>query len=172
MSRTNIDWLWCFSLNSSTKLAPRPMTDNRPFQVDPAPLSMSSDRNIFLSFLLVVNHSSYSSDSLSSSISMSTSPPSTASVYLSIAYTLDMLLSCHHPLIPWLAMRQSDRSPLHLGQKIGLEDVHGVSFPTQPLLLGDALSGHLRTIPFLSYLLIVIYIPYHLPIPSVCTSYL
>jgi hypothetical protein len=54
-------------------------------------------------------------------------------VYLSIAYTLDMLLSCPHPLIPWLAIRQSNCSSLQIGQKIGLEHTHGLPFSAQPL---------------------------------------
>ncbi len=54
-------------------------------------------------------------------------------VYLSIANTLDTILSCHHPLIPWLAMQQSNHSLLQIGQKIGLEYVHGPSFLAQLL---------------------------------------
>jgi hypothetical protein len=64
---------------------------------------------------------------------MPTTSPSNISVYLSITSTVDTILSCHHPLIPWLAMRQSNRLPLQIGQKIGLEHVHGVSFLKQPL---------------------------------------
>ena len=64
---------------------------------------------------------------------MPTSSPANTLVYLSIANTIDTLLSCHHPLIPWLALRQSNRSPLRLGQTIGLEHVHRCSFLAQPL---------------------------------------
>src|SRR6202046_5694183 len=63
----------------------------------------------------------------SSSTPMSSPSPINISVYLSIANTVDTLLSCYHPLIPWLAMRQSDHSPLRLGQTIGLEHIHGLS---------------------------------------------
>jgi len=93
---------------------------------------MSTDRDLSLSFTLAIDHHLifYSP---SSSTPMSSPSPINISVYLSIANTVDTLLSCYHPLIPWLAMRQSDHSPLRLGQTIGLEHIHGLSFPTQPL---------------------------------------
>jgi hypothetical protein len=64
---------------------------------------------------------------------MPSSSPANASVYLSIAYTVDTILSFYHPRIPWLAMRQSNDSPLRIGQQIGLEHVHKTSFVNQPL---------------------------------------
>jgi len=64
---------------------------------------------------------------------MPTSSPANVSVYLSIAYTTNTLLSFYHPRTPWLAMRQSNRSLLRIGQQIGLEHVHETSFLTQPL---------------------------------------
>jgi len=64
---------------------------------------------------------------------MPTSSPANVSVYLSIAYTIDTILSFYHPLTPWLAMRQSNCSPLRIGQQIGLEYTHGLPFLAQPL---------------------------------------
>jgi hypothetical protein len=69
----------------------------------------------------------------SPSIAMPSSSTADNLVYLSIAYTLDMLLSCPHPLIPWLAIRQSNCSLLRIGQKIGLEHAHGLPFSAQSL---------------------------------------
>jgi hypothetical protein len=83
------------------------------------------------SLLLPDRHLNFGS--LSSFTSMPTSTPVNVSVYLSIAHTIDTILSFYHPLTPWLAMRQSNRSPLRIGQQIGLEHVHGASFLTQPL---------------------------------------
>lgn len=73
---------------------------------------------------------------------MPTSSTANVLVYLSIANTLDTLLSCHHPLIPWLAMRQSNRSSLRIGQKIGLELTHETPFPAQLL----PMYGHICAI--------------------------
>jgi hypothetical protein len=103
-----------------------------PFRVDPAPLSMSTGTIIVITspLLLTVISFFYSP---SSSTPMSTSTPTNVSVYLSIANTVDTLLSFYHPRIPWLAMRQSNDSPLQMGQQIGLEHVHGNSFVNQSL---------------------------------------
>jgi hypothetical protein len=67
------------------------------------------------------------------SIAMPTLSTANVLVYLSIVNTLDTLLSCHHPLIPWLAMQQSNCSLLRIGQQIGLEYTHGTPFLAQPL---------------------------------------
>jgi hypothetical protein len=85
---------------------------------------------VITSLLLLTIISNYSP---SPSIAMPTSSTANVLVYLSIANTLDTLLSCHHPLIPWLAMRQSNCSSLRIGQKIGLEYTHGLPFLAQPL---------------------------------------
>lgn len=67
--------------------------------------------------------------------------PHNVSVYISIANTLDTLLSCHHPLIPWLAMRQSNHSPLRIGQTIGMEYTHGPLFADQTLPMYARICG-------------------------------
>src|SRR5882757_4074086 len=64
---------------------------------------------------------------------MPTSSPANVSVYLSITYTIDTLLSFYHPRTPWLAMQQSNHSPMQIGQQIGLEYTHELSFLAQPL---------------------------------------
>src|ERR1700678_3470249 len=64
--------------------------------------------------------------------SMLTSASSTISVYFTIAYTIDTILSSYHPLIPWLAMRQNNCTPIRLGDIVGLEHTHGPSFHAQP----------------------------------------
>ena len=64
--------------------------------------------------------------------SMPTSASSTISVYFTIAYTIDTILSSYHPLIPWLAMRQNNCTPIRLGDIVGLEHTHGPSFHAQP----------------------------------------
>src|ERR1700735_4272468 len=93
---------------------------------------MSTDRDLSLSLTLAIDcHLIFYSPS--SSTPMSSPSPINISVYLLIANTVNILLSCYHPLIPWLAMRQSDHSPLRLGQTIGLEHIHGPSFLAQLL---------------------------------------
>ena len=63
-------------------------------------------------------------------------------IYLTIAYTVDTLLSTFHPFIPWLVMRQSDRTPLRMGYTIGFEHVHGVPFRDQK----SPMFGHISAI--------------------------
>lgn len=53
------------------------------------------------------------------------------SIYITIAYTLDTILSKYHPLIPWLAMRQNNCQSIRLGTIIGFEHVHGPAFHNQ-----------------------------------------
>ena len=102
---------------------------------------MSTDRDLSLSLTLAIDrHLIFYFPS--SSTPTSSPSPINILVYLSIAHTINTLLSCYHPLIPWLAMRQSDHSPLQLGQTIGLEHIHGPSFPTQPL----PMFGHICAI--------------------------
>src|ERR1700678_1798407 len=60
--------------------------------------------------------------------SMPTSASSTISVYFTIAYTIDTILSSYHPLIPWLTMRQNNCTPIWLGDIVGQEHTHGPSF--------------------------------------------
>ena len=73
---------------------------------------------------------------------MSTTICNITSTYLTIAYTIDTLLSAYHPLIPWLAMRQSNRTPLQLGYTIGFEYVHGPPFRDQKF----PVFGHISAI--------------------------
>jgi hypothetical protein len=71
------------------------------------------------------------------------SPVSTSTpTYLSISYTIDTLLSAYHPLIPWLAMRQSNKVPLRLGSTVGFEYVHGPPFCDQKF----PVYGHISAI--------------------------
>lgn len=62
---------------------------------------------------------------------MSTSTTRITSIYITIAYTLDTILSKYHPLVPWLAMRQNNHQSIRLGDVIGFEYVYGPSFYNQ-----------------------------------------
>lgn len=63
------------------------------------------------------------------------------SIYITIAYTLDTILSQCHPLIPWLAMRQNNQQRIRLGDIIGFERVHGPAFCNQPSPVYGHITG-------------------------------
>lgn len=65
-----------------------------------------------------------------------------ASIYITVAYTLDTVLSKYHPLIPWLAIRQNNHYPIQLGAIIGFEHIHGPSFYDQQ----QPTYGHISSI--------------------------
>lgn len=62
-------------------------------------------------------------------------------IYITIAYTLDTILSKYHPLIPWLAMRQNNHQSIRLGDIVGFEQVHGPAFHEQQPPVYGRLSG-------------------------------
>jgi len=66
------------------------------------------------------------------------------SMYFTIAYTIDTLLSSYNPLITWLAMRQSNQIPIRLGDIVGFEHAHGPAFPAQPV----PMYGHICSISY------------------------
>src|ERR1700678_4815708 len=70
---------------------------------------------------------------------ISSMPTSASSVYFTIAYTIDTILSSYHTLIPWLTMRQNNCTPIWLGDIVGLEHTHGPSFHAQP----SPMYGHI-----------------------------
>jgi hypothetical protein len=63
------------------------------------------------------------------------------SIYITIAYTLDTILSKYHPLIPWLAMRQNNQQSIRLGDIIGFERIHGPAFRDQQPPVYGRISG-------------------------------
>lgn len=64
---------------------------------------------------------------------MPTSTAQITSIYITIAFTIDTILSKYHPLIPWLAMRQNNHQSIQLGAIIGFEHIHGPAFHNQQI---------------------------------------
>ena len=62
-------------------------------------------------------------------------------LYLTIAFTIDTLLTKYHPLTPWLAMRQNISVPLRIGYIIGIKPVHGPPFYDQQYPKYGRISG-------------------------------
>lgn len=65
----------------------------------------------------------------------------TTCIYITIAYTLDTILSKYHPLVPWLAMRQNNHQLIRLGAVIGFEHIHGPAFYNQQQPIYGRISG-------------------------------
>ena len=63
------------------------------------------------------------------------------SIYITITYTLDTMLSQYHPLITWLAMRQNNQQSIWLGDIIGFERIHGPAFCDQQPPVYGRISG-------------------------------
>ena len=63
------------------------------------------------------------------------------STYITIAYTLDTILSQCHPLIPWLVMRQNNHQRIRRGDIIGFERVHGPAFCDQQSPIYGHITG-------------------------------
>jgi len=59
---------------------------------------------------------------------------SSSIIILSIVYTIDIFLTIYHPFIPWLVLRQSNTTPIHIGQQVVLNRIYGDA--TQALLTG------------------------------------
>jgi hypothetical protein len=63
------------------------------------------------------------------------------STYFTIAFTIDTLLSLYNPLIPWLAVRQNNQTPIRLGDIVGFEHAHGPAFHAQPFPMYGRICG-------------------------------
>ena len=74
-------------------------------------------------------------------VNMPTNSPRITTTIITIAYTLDTILTKYHPLIPWLAMRQNNRQSMRLGDIIGFEQVHGPAFRDQETQVYGHITG-------------------------------